>query len=333
MYMPDVFTHILCGHDIVQGLEQSWRTIILEKEKLFNLGCQGPDMFFYNDFISFAKTKRGLKFGRMMHREKTGDFLIESINYLKEKMTNQADFNLLFTYISGLICHFGLDRKAHPYIYYHSGKQEKSKPETRKYGGYHKRLELIIDTILMKERKSLESHRYPVYEEINIGTSIPKSIIDYYVCTLSKTYNPKEIINFINDSYRDMKTVLMLSYDPSGIKKTLMRAVDRIVKDNMEYNTLIYPRKIDNRYDYMNTKHNSWNHPCDKNERYSESFYDIYDLAVKESLDMIKATINYLENKTDINNLRKFFPNISYITGKETDVECELIYYKPIFEM
>lgn len=331
--MPDVFTHILCGHDAIQGLDQSWRTIISKKEKLFNLGCQGPDMFFYNDFMPFIKRKRGLKFGRMMHVEKTGDFLIESINYIKENASNETDFDLLFTYISGLICHFGLDRKAHPYIYYHSGKHEKNNPETRKYSGYHKRLELIIDTILMKERKGLESHRHPIYKEIDIGTSLPKSIVNYYVCTLSKTYNPKEIINFINDSYKDMKTVLKLAHDPSGIKKFLMKVLDRIANDDIEYNTLIYPRRIDSRHDYMNTVRNPWNHPCDKSEGYFESFYDIYNLAVKESLDMIKTTINYLENKIDINKLKKAIPNISYITGKMIDAKCELIYYNPIFDM
>lgn len=330
--MPDVFTHILCGHDTIQDLDKSWRETILKKEKLFNLGCQGPDMFFYNDFIPYKKIKRGPKVGRMMHREKTGDFLIESINYIREKITTKDDFDLLFTYISGLICHFGLDRKAHPYIYYYSGKHEKNKPETRKYGGYHKRFELIIDTILTKERRGLEIHRHPVYEEIDVGTSLPKSIVDYYVYSLNRTYGPKIIINFINDSYKDMKTVLKLAYDPSGIKKNLMKTIDRIIKDDIEYNTLIYPRKIDKKYDYMNTKRSPWNHPCNKDEGYFESFYDIYDAAVKESLEMIRATIDYLEGKSHIKSLKKAFPNISYITGKETDFKCELIYYNPIFD-
>lgn len=330
--MPDIFTHILCGHDTIQSLNKDWKTTILEKEKIFNLGCQGPDMFFYNDFISYKKTKRGPKFGRMMHGEKTGDFLVESINYIKERIKTKADFKLLFTYISGLICHFGLDRKAHPYIYYHSGKHEKNKPETRKYSGYHKRFELIIDTILMKERRGIETYRHPIYEEIDVGISLPKSIVDYYVYTISRTYNSKEVINFIDDSYKDMKTVLKLAYDPSGIKKSLMKAIDRIVKDDIEYSTLIYPRRIDNRHDYMNTKHKFWNHPCAIDEDYFDSFYDIYDIAVKESLDMINATIDYLENRIHINRLRKAMPNISYITGKNTDTKCELIYYKPIFD-
>lgn len=330
--MPDVCTHILCGHDVIQGLDKRWKTTILENERIFNLGCQGPDMFFYNDFRPFNKVKRGPKFGRMMHNEKTGDFLVESIQHIKEKITNKNDFNMLFTYISGLICHFGLDRKAHPYIYYYSGKHDKNRPETRKYGGYHKRLELIIDTIMMKERKDIETHKHPVYEEINVGTSLPKSIVDYYVNTLNKVYNTKEILNFINDSYRDMKTVLKLAYDPSGIKKNIIKWIDKILKDEIEYSTLVYPRKIDDRYDYMNNARNSWNHPCNNDEKYIESFYDIYDTAIKDSLDMIKAAISYLENKVQIINLIKALPNISYITGKKTDSKCDIIYYKPIFE-
>lgn len=330
--MPDVFTHILCGYDTIQGLDQSLRAEIFKKEKLFNLGCQGPDMFFYNDFIPTTRRKRGPKFGRMMHREKTGDFLVESIDYIKEERNNKAEFYLLFTYICGLICHFSLDRNAHPYIYYFSGKHEKDKPETRKYGGYHKRLELMIDTILMKERRNLESFKHQICEEIDVGQSLPKSIVDYYVHTLSKIYAPKEIIDFINDSYKDMKTVLKLAHDPLGIKKGLMKLIDKFAKDGIEYSTLIYPRKVDNSHDYTNTKHSFWNHPCDKSEVYSKSFYDVYDIAVNESLEMIKTAIKYLENKISIDSLRKVLPNISYITGKDTNVPCEIIYYKPIFE-
>lgn len=330
--MPDVLTHILCGHDVINNLGKDISKAILEHEKLFNLGCQGPDMFFYNDFIPTVKGKRGPKFGKMMHREKTGDFLVESIKYIKENATNRTDFSLLFTYVSGLICHFGLDRKAHPYIYYFSGKHEKDRPETRRYGGYHKRLELIIDTILLKERKSLESYKHHAYKEIDVGPSLPKGIIDYYVHALSKTYAPKEIINFVNDSYKDMKIVLKLAYDPSGVKKGIMKLIDRIVKDDIEYSTLIYPIKVDSKHDYMNTKRSPWNHPCDKSEEYFHSFYDIYDMAVKDSLSMIKAAMDYLENKIHIDDLTKIFPNISYLTGKETNAPCEIIYYRPIFE-
>ncbi len=330
--MPDVLTHILCGHDVIKSLDKNTQKTILEKEKLFNLGCQGPDMFFYNDFIPTMKGKRGPKFGKMMHREKTGDFLIESIKYIKEKTTASSDFNSLITYVSGLICHFGLDRKAHPYIYYFSGKHESDKPETRKYGGYHKRLELIIDTILLKERNNLESFRHRAHEEIDVGPFLPKSIVEYYVYTLSKTYAPKEIINFINDSYKDMRAVLKLAYDPSGVKKGLVKIIDKIVKDDIEYSTLIYPREIDYRYDFMNVKRNPWNHPCDKSEKYIDSFYDIYDMAVKDSLNMIKSAINYLENKISLEDLRRVFPNISYLTGKEAKTPCQILYYKPIFD-
>ncbi|MGF7058045.1 zinc dependent phospholipase C family protein [Brassicibacter mesophilus] len=331
--MPDILTHILCGQDTVKCLENSsWKSIIASKPKIFNLGCQGPDMFLYNDFWPCIKDKRGLKYGRMMHTQKTGDFLIESISYLNEEEIDKDNFRIIFSYISGFICHFSLDRNAHPYIHYHAGAHDANKTETRRFAGYHKRLELIIDTILLNERENAESFKYPVYQEIDVGKSLPKSIVRYLAHTIGKVYSPKKIINYINDSYKDFTTVLKLSYDPSGIKKGLLTVADVVSKDDIAYKTLIYPRKIDSQIDYMNSSRNIWNHPCNKDETYSHSFYDLYDKAVVESTDMINAFIAFLENKINISQLKEFFPNISYHTGKIIDEKCELKYYEPIFD-
>ncbi len=331
--MPDILTHILCGHDTVKRIESNyWRTIIDSKQKLFNLGCQGPDMFLYNDFLPCIKDKRGLRYGQIMHTEKTGDFLLESISYLYGEESNKDEFDSIFSYICGFICHFGLDRNAHPYIHYYAGAHDKTNTETRKFAGYHKRLELIIDTILLNERKNTESYKYPVYQEIDVGQYLPKSIVRYLAYTINKVYSPKKIINYINDSYKDLITVLKLAHDPLGVKKGLLSVADMLIKDDIVYRTLIYPRKINSQVDYMNTARKSWNHPCYKDEVYSYSFYDLFEKAVVQSAEMLNAFIDFLENNINLEQLNKYFPNISYHTGKTIDEKCDLIYYEPIFD-
>lgn len=331
--MPDIWTHILCGYDTISTLEDCKRKEIIEKRiKVFNLGCQGPDIFLYNDFWPWIKEKRGVKYGRLLHLKKTGDFFIEGLNFLKNKVKNKEEFNILFSYLAGFMCHFGLDRNAHPYIHYYAGVFDKSKPKTIKYSGYHKKLELIIDAIILKEKRNIDAYQYPVYKEIDIGEELPKVINDFFVYILNKLYKPKINLDFIGDSYNDIKRVMKIIHDPFGYKKVLLNFIDLFVNDQIRYSGLTYPRRIDDIIDYMNRKHNIWNHPCNKEEVYNHSFDDIYDNAVKENKIMIKGAISYLDDKIDIKQLQTYFPSVSYSTGKSTSKECELIYFNPIFD-
>jgi hypothetical protein len=331
--MPDVLTHIICGEEAVQLLDNSsWKNILLEYKKIFNLGCQGPDIFLYNDFWPWIKEKRGPKIGILIHTKKTGDFFIEGIKYIKENRLKGDNFKVLFSYLCGFICHFGLDRNAHPYIHYYSGYHDKKRPETRKYSGYHKRLELIIDSIIYKEKKNIDAYKYPIYKEIDIQSDFPKVIANFYKYILNKLFKYDIEIDFIEDSYKDMKKVLRLVYDRYGCKKVILNFIEIITNRKFDYGELVYPRRIDKKHDYMNRNHNIWNHPCDKKEVYSDSFDDIYNRAVRESKEMIEAMIKYMEDKIDNKGLDELFPNISYSTGKPANKKCDLIYYDPIFD-
>jgi len=331
--MPDIWTHILLGQDVLNALDDHrWKTVFETRIKLFNLGCQGPDMFLYNDFWPWIKNKRAVKLGDKMHIEKTGDFFIEGLSYLKKRVTSKEDYKKLFTYLAGFICHFSLDKNAHPYIHYYSGIYDKKKKETYKYKGNHKRLELMIDTILLKEKRNITTHKYPVYNEIDIGNALPKVIIDSYKNAISKLYKLDDNYDFINDSYRDTKRALKVIHDPYGIKKSLLIFADIITKGDLVYSSVIYPRVIDENRDYLNRNHNVWNHPCNKTEVYSDSFDDIFNRSVEQAIEMIKGAIEYLEDGIKEEDLIKIFPNISYSSGKHVDDKCELKYFDPIFK-
>ena len=329
--MPDIWTHILCGQDVVASMtEGNWKEILKSREKIFNLGCQGPDIFLYNDFWPWIKEKRGPNIGRTMHLEKTGDFFIEGTKYLKNMQDKKKDIIDLFVYICGFACHFALDRNAHPYVHYYAGKYDKNRKDTVKYKGYHKRLELMIDTILIMERKNRKVHKLSVRDEIDIGNVVPKNIVEFYQHAFNELYKIKAQDNLIDNSYRDIHRVLQLVHDPLGIKKVLLNTVDIIIRNDTSYASLTYPRKIDDR-DYMNKKRNLWNHPCDKREVYTDSFYDIYDRAVLQSREMIRGIIFFLEGKITLEDLKKLFLNISYSTGKPISEKCQLKYFDPIF--
>ncbi|WP_339062845.1 zinc dependent phospholipase C family protein [Tepidibacillus marianensis] len=157
--MPNVWTHLLFGERIAiqSGMNFS------SHQKEFQLGTQGPDSFFYYHFWPWKKTDQSvLQIGNQIHKKHCGEFLLNMIDYLKEKPNP-----LLKAYVFGFMSHHVLDRNAHPYIVYRSGEE----------GNKHQKLEIYIDTLMMKKYKDIDTWKVPVYKKLDLGHNLPQSIL------------------------------------------------------------------------------------------------------------------------------------------------------------
>lgn len=222
-----------------------------------------------------------------------------------------------------------LDSAAHPYIYYFSGKYDNSIPDTKQFIGWHKRLEVIIDTIVLKKKKEIEAYKYPAYREIYLGRNIPKSIDNFFKLVMVKLYGEKMSINA---SYRDMIKGMRIMYDPFGVKVKLLRNFERATGINKNYSYAIYQKIDETKADYLNVNRDQWRHPCDYMEIHYESFLDLYDKAVITGYKMLQAAIGFIDEKIDAKGLKNAFPSISYYTGKPVEMDCELKYFRLISE-
>lgn len=331
--MPDLWTHMLCGHEVLKHIEEgSFKEIIENEIKLFNLGTQGGDIFFYYKFWPWIGNMDGTDYAHFVHTKRTGELFINGLDYLKYKIDNENDFNKIFSYLAGFMCHFAMDTSAHPYIFYFSGIYDSKKPETKKFIGWHKKLEVIIDTILLEEKKGMKTFRNPAHKEIYIGKSVPQSIKDFFTNVMDKLYGGKINGDFINIAYKDMIHGLKIMHDTTGIKASIVRAYEFLTGSNKKYSDAIYQKVGDLSIDYLNKNHYEWLHPCDNREIHRESFYDLYERAVERGEMMVKTAIEYLNGKCDMDTLKEMFPSVSYYTGKPVDDNCSMMYFKLISE-
>ncbi len=111
--MPGFTTHYLFGQQTYQHLHTSGLKQNIQKyHKVFSLGLQGPDIFFYH----FGSQFQRICPGSIVHTRSTGDFikcLIEAPElfwYEDEKQAARA-------YAAGFIGHYALDTHVHPYVY------------------------------------------------------------------------------------------------------------------------------------------------------------------------------------------------------------------------
>ena len=107
--MPSTYAHYRFGARVLAALDAVHREAPEAERELFDIGCQGPDIFFY---YHDRRDKETTKVGSRYHRRTMRDFLEE----IREGLAGQEMSPAQRSYLTGLIAHFTLDSACHPYI-------------------------------------------------------------------------------------------------------------------------------------------------------------------------------------------------------------------------
>lgn len=313
--MPDLWTHILCGNRAIEKFDdEKLYSEIQNRINLFQLGTQGPDIFYYYRFWRGFNTSENRILGKLLHTKSTGEFIINCLKYLKN-IGNNKEYMELLTYMTGFISHYTLDSITHPYIYYYAFSQSNEGSRSYLAHSYHKKLEVLIDSIYLSRNNDLNPEGIPSYNAINVGVNIPDIIADCLKKQIKYTYNFSISSSLINNAYRDMKTGLRLLYDPINFKLNLVKLMEKILKTPEKFSCVFCPKYLNKDYDYLNDIHKEWIHPYNNFRICRESFDDLFNLAVHESKRRIYASISFINDRINEIDLRYFFPDISYLTG------------------
>lgn len=306
--MPNVWTHILFSEKVVEkaGLTE----YVKEVNPFLKLGSQGPDPFFYHNFWPWRE-KPVTEIGSKIHYEQCGPFLMKMINY---GYIHKYQPKLL-AYILGFVTHHLLDRHTHPYINYRSGTE----------GNRHQKLEIIIDTILMKKWRNIDTYKVPVYKELYVGQPLFEPI-NLMLSDLIKDIFPEEEkklpVNFVKQSYTHMILALKVLHDPTGLKNKLLK--ERI-------SPFSYQKHLEEK-DYLNEFNTKWLHPTNNLEHSSDSFLTLFSNAEKEGIEILSLISDYWNtgDQEVYSLLEDKIGNISYDTGKDCTLNIENQYFDPI---
>jgi hypothetical protein len=304
--MPNIWTHILFCEEVSDAVKKPYP--FSRTESYMKLGAQGPDPFFYYNFWPWADETFGRKVGMALHTKRCGDFLMDMIIKAKDESAE------IQAYVFGFITHHILDRNTHPYIHYRAGYD----------GTNHQKLEILIDTVMMKKYYNLKTWKAPVYKEIDVGSTLNEDICRF-LHEIIKDYYPELELgsssDYIQKSYRDMRRALWILSDPYGWKNILLKPFissysHQPVKDNV---------------DYLNLEESTWYHPA-TNEPSDKSFVELYDKGRSESIQIVTEIQHYWHNKNadSIENIDKLIGNFSYDTGLPLELNLENKYCEPI---
>lgn len=327
--MPSSMTHTYFGKDVYKNLTPQCQNIIKNDLEYFKLFCQGSDPFMFYHFMIGKKSQKIRNIQSLMHKNKTQDFFISTIKYIHDnKLNNNAK---VMSYLFGYICHYYLDMYIHPYIYYKGGIYKKNNKNTYKYNGLHQKIEYAIDLYLIEKREKIKPSKFKVYKEIFNVNSLDdelKNIINYSIGNIYNIDNPSY---YYEKSIKDMRHFFKyVNQDRYGIKIHLYRLFDYIMHDKfIKIEELSFSNVYKEIDDYLNINKKSWCCPFDNKIQYNTSFFDLYDEALKNSVNSIQSIVKLLHNKNlDEKKLKEIFKNLSFTTGIDCEKNVKLQYFE-----
>jgi hypothetical protein len=324
--MPSHFAHLLFAEETLRSaLGPKAEELLKTHGNLFRFGAQGPDFFYHNQ----RTMPTGLRYGVALHRHGYGTFVQELV---REAVRLSAGFGSELTaFILGFTTHAPLDRITHPYIGYFAGWVDpKEKASSRLYHA-HPFLERILDVLVLRERYGMTPAQFDFLSLVRCGATLPYTVIKAMVKGLNKIYpfynfksrNRQRIQNAYHDSIFFYKLTNHLN--PELIKLAYRK--DRMENFREKRFGLLHPREVPAGYDFLNLSHQEWCHPCDSKAVRNVSFLDLYDEAIRRSIQMVRDVFLALSGQLPVDDLAVLLGDESLDTGREN---CTPIYSKPL---
>ena len=301
--MPSSITHTYIGLDTLKKLNKKPKTIIEKHIDNYKVYCQNMDvLYFYHIFL--LKNNNVIELGHRFHHENIYDYFETLIN---DNKTNKNDE--LFTFIAGMITHYKADSIIHPYINYLSHNENKIKVIDK-----HFEIETYIDNYFIRERLTKDYAKYNNSKFVFNYTK-DKIIEDEITKICQNIFNEKNIGKKYYQALSEMKFVFnYVRYDKYGIKKGLYKLLDLNPFNIRRTKYLSYHFDLNNDEYYLNTNHNTWFNYADKKRISNQSFFDLYQIVINESSEIINTLYEYIYENKKI-NLKEVVGNNSYSTG------------------
>ena len=297
--MPSFNAHYLFAEHELDFIKKTFPEVKINEGALW-YAAQGPDLFFFARLMPWMKGKNPMDIGDRFHEEANPTQILTA---MKKYINENPDDHIAITIMLGFICHYVLDRNAHPYVYAIEEKIYKDGHEHWDRTWIHNVIEHNFDTYFLMKMKNLKkANKFASYkilpkdEEIALAA---ERVVSYLVPRLMDVDVDKEYPRIGYYAIKDTRTTMKLLNDPTGLKcKVLAGGIDLFVKKKqgpMAECFFVYPTPWTD-YDYFNPDHNEWIEPRNPDFHSTDSLDDIMENAYK---DLERVLTKFKEALTD----------------------------------
>ena len=314
--MPGFLTHYISGQALLKVVDPAISKIITPHERLYNLGTQGPDIFFYYMPGHLRKRSRGV--GTQMHLNDLGLFLTEMANVAKDAHPKARD--VIFSYTAGFVMHYALDVNAHPYVYEMTHHDNAPKI---KNSASHRKFETAIDTVMLRLMSSKKPADYNQWELIDAKGYEMYTASAATSEVLNTVYGRNIPVKIVQRAMRFTVFLTRLLQSRKGRRKRWMELVENVtIRENL-FSAMVHKQEVCGGQDYLNTQKCDWHAPWEADDEiHNDSFVERYQAAIDEGEKMINYLYDYVYRGIELEMLQEVVGNRSLKTGLTCENDC-----------
>ena len=308
--MPGYLTHYLAGRELFGKMSENLQKTVKSNRKIFNLGSQGPDIFFYYFPGMIRKATR--RIGTHMHENDLGYFLAYMAKCAKSAQNN-AERDVIFSYTAGFVMHYALDANAHPYVYAKTHDDYATKLEN---SAEHRKFETAIDVEMLKLLHGKKPADVKQPELINASEIHAKIAATAYSKCIKRVYKRKITPGAICRAMSAMVVFTKFLQSKNGLRKRAIEFAERLTIRKFLFSSMVHPQEP-NVPDCLNLNNDKWRTPWDTANVFNHSFTEIFDRAITEATAITEVLYAYVYEDLSGKELLKALGNRSLKTGKE----------------
>ena len=327
--MPGLITHYICGQRVLAALPPNVASSITEHHKLYNIGCQGPDIFFYYLPGVLRRELRGI--GSKMHKQNVGNFMhamAEGLVQLEGESRNAG-----FAYFAGYLTHYALDCAVHPYVYYRSGfMREGEKGRKLKYLANHLRFESAVDTLMFKMVVGKRPRDEKLWKLVHVDRRTARDTANFIGKSINQAYGVEIGGKNVFSAMSHMAFVTRIMQSNRGMRKRVLGLGEKIFLRDMIGANLIHHQEIRDGLDYLNEEKTLWRDPCDEATEHMESFTELFEMAADEAAELINCLWGYMHNNVTLEDLIEKLGDRSLSSGRPISEKMTFRVHNVIFK-
>lgn len=325
--MPGFTTHYIFGMKAYNDMPFTpLKHTIAKYRWLYQLGLQGPDMFFYNIPILRHRDYRNV--GSYMHEHKVNAFFeccLRRIGTIRSRQQQEE----AISYLAGFMNHYIADSICHPYVYGRIGYQVDT--PTSMHHGMHAHLENELDAILLWKYKKKKPSEFNQTATICLNGQEIQFISHFLASCINETYYPITYRNnfqvtpaMVHRSIWALRFGCRTLSDKTGKKKFGIAQVESIFVNHPVASAKMVTDSVTDYRSSCNLNHEAWGNPWDPTRVSTASFVDLFH----ETLDKCSRVYELLNSavtdnvpldKQDLSPLLAELGNESYHSGLPVD--------------
>ena len=325
--MPGFTTHYIFGMKAYNDMPFTpLKHTIAKYRWLYQLGLQGPDMFFYNIPILRHRDYRNV--GSYMHEHKVNAFFeccLRRIGTIRSRQQQEE----AISYLAGFMNHYIADSICHPYVYGRIGYPLDA--PTSMHHGMHAHLENELDAILLWKYKKKKPSEFNQTATICLNGQEIQFISHFLASCINETYYPITYRNnfqvtpaMVHRSIWALRFGCRTLSDKTGKKKFGIAQVESIFVNHPVASAKMVTDSVTDYRSSCNLNHEAWGNPWDPTRVSTASFVDLFH----ETLDKCSRVYELLNSavtdnvpldKQDLSPLLTELGNESYHSGLPVD--------------